>query len=183
MAMALFQLGGGLQQMVLNMQNMGFFQYLFPFLLSLAIIYGVLRYSLPEAIPKSAAGLIAIVISFFVMLYASWNAQIVTFLANISGYWLMAGTGILFLVILAGLFGIKPDKFYEGKAKWVLLLALVVIAFLIFFGAGAESLLRIPFFMTGSEFWTIIFFIIILAVVFVVLGSEEAAAPAVAPEK
>lgn len=165
---------GAFEQMIQNMQRMDFFQYLFPFLLTLAIVYGVLRWALKEQLPKSASALISIVIGFLVMLYGSWNTQIVSFLANISGYWLMVGSGLLFIVVMLGLVGIKAEEHIlkEDKAKWILIAVIVFIGALIFFGAGGESVVKIPSVATGSDFWTIIFFIVIIAVVFLFLSQE-----------
>ena len=102
----IFQIGigfGGFQQMIQNMVSLGFFQFLFPFLLALAIFYGLLRWALPDQLPNSATGLVSLILAFFVMLFASANPGIVEFFKDISGWALIAGTGILFLVILLGL--------------------------------------------------------------------------------
>ncbi|UCD07217.1 MAG: hypothetical protein JSW41_05330, partial [Candidatus Aenigmatarchaeota archaeon] len=119
MVVVLFQ-GGLLQQMLQNMQYMGFFLYLFPFLLALAIFYGVLSWSLGERLPKSARGLVSIIIAFFVMLYSSWNVWIVTFFAEYFGAGLVLACGILVVAILLGLAGYKIEDLFKGTySKWV----------------------------------------------------------------
>jgi hypothetical protein len=161
------------QTLIYNMRNMGFFQFLFPFLLALAIVYGVLTWSLGDRLPRSARGIVSIIVAFFVMLYSSWNSAIVYFFANISGYWLVIGSGILFILILLGLVGVKTeDILKDSKAKWALILAIVFIGILIFFGAGADALINMPDWSGTSEFWTIIFFVVILVVVVWWMGSE-----------
>lgn len=160
--------------LIQNMRTMGFFQFLFPFLLALAIVYGVLSWSLKDQLPKSARGIVSIIVAFFVMLYSSWNSAIVSFFANVSGYWLIIGSGILFIVILLGLVGLKPaDIISDNKAKWALVLAIVFIGILIFFGAGADALINMPDWSGTSEFWTIIFFVVILVIVVWWMGSGE----------
>jgi hypothetical protein len=176
MLSVLFQVGvglGGFQQMIQNMVSLGFFQFLFPFLLSLAIIYGVLNWGAGDKIGKSAAGLIALILSFFVMLFASANPGIVQFLQNISGAGLVAGTGILFLVILLGLLGVKTSDVFKTEGwKFVFVLIIIIAVLVIFFGAGAGAL--IPGITIPSDWWTILFFIVILAIVLWFLGGGKA---------
>ncbi len=169
--------------MIQNMQAMGFFQYVFPFLLSLAIIYGLLEYALGERIKsKSSLGLISLIISFFVMLYVSANPTIVGFLTNISGYWLVVGSGILFIILLLGLVGIKVEENFLGQkyGKYALILVVLAIAVVLFFGAGGQALVGVPSWAFSSEIWTVIFFVVILAIVMFMLGGGEAGAK---PEK
>ncbi|UCD06922.1 MAG: hypothetical protein JSW41_03745, partial [Candidatus Aenigmatarchaeota archaeon] len=64
----------------------------------------------------------------------------------------------------------------------VFILGIIIIAMLVFFGAGAGWLIPIPYWSTSSELWTVALFIIILALAMWWLGSEgkkeEAAPPA-----
>jgi drug/metabolite transporter (DMT)-like permease len=170
---------------VQNMMRLGFFQFLFPFLLSLAIIYGLMRWALPKQLPKSATGVIALIISFFIMLYSSWNYAVVQFFANISGAFLIVGSGILFVVILLALTGIKvgEEGIFKGRwAKWIMVLVIVFIGAVIFFGAGGGMLVQVPPGVATTDFWTIIFFIIILAIVVFWLGAEGEKAEAAGAE-
>ncbi|MEE9406179.1 MAG: hypothetical protein V3V26_02120 [Candidatus Aenigmarchaeota archaeon] len=164
------------ETIIQNMQTMGFFQYLFPFLLALAVLYGVMTMALKDKMPKNAIALVSLILSFFVMLFVSANPGIVGFLMNISGYWLVVGCGILFLIVLLGMFGIHAEDIWKGKenvwGKWVLILVVLVIAVVIFFGAGGEALVGVPSGVFSSELWTIVFFIVILALVMFVMGKE-----------
>jgi hypothetical protein len=171
---------GGFQQIITNMQQMGFFQFLFPFLLTLAILFGLLEWAFggekeKRKIPKSANALISLIISFFVMLWTVSNPGVVAFFANISGYWLVAGSGILFILILLALVGVKTEQHFLSSlwGKWALILTIIAIGVVIFFGAGGQSLIGVPYWMFSSELWTIVFFIIILAVVLFVVSSEK----------
>lgn len=173
----LFQISlgfGGFQQMIQNMTNLGFFQFLFPFLLALAIFYGILMWAFKEKMPRSAVGLISLILAFFVMLFASANPSLILFLQNISGTGLIVGTGILFLIILLGLTGFNISDLVGAKksaGERLLLLLIIAIVIVLFFGAGTSFLL--PSVSVGSDFWTIIFFVIIFAVVLWFLGREE----------
>ena len=183
----LFQVGGVFPNMLQNMENMGFFLYLFPFLLALAIFYGVLHWAMGERIPKSGIGLISIILSFFVMLYSSWNVGIVSFFANLGGAGLIVGSGILFAAILLGLMGFKISDLTGDvagkKFKWVFILGVLVIAIMIFFGAGGASFGLIPSWSNQGEFWTIVFFIVIVGLAVWWLGEDKNGAPSAGGEK
>ncbi|RLJ08479.1 MAG: hypothetical protein DRP12_00510 [Candidatus Aenigmatarchaeota archaeon] len=166
------------EQIIYNMEQMGFFRFLFPFLLTLGIIYGLLEWALggeKGRFPKSVNALISLIISFFVMLWASANPGIVSFLMNISGYWFIAGSGILFILILLALVGVKTEEYFLQSqwGKWAFILVIVAIGAAIFFGAGGSSLVRMPAAAYSSQLWTIVFFVVILALVLFILGSEK----------
>jgi len=176
---------GAFATLLQNMSRLGFFQFLFPFLLALAIVYGLLSWALKEQLPKSARGVIALIIAFFVMVYSSWNSMIVTFFAEMSGMWLVVATGLMFIVILLALVGFDIKTLTAGKtSKWVIVLLLVFIGIVIFFGAGGAWLVNIPGWTWSSDFWTVLFFIVILAIVIFWLGQEGGGgAPAAASAK
>ena len=187
MSVVLFQFG--LSNVVFSLERLGFFQLLFPFLLSLAVVYGVLMWAAKDRLGgKSPIALISIVISFFVMLYAATNPFIATFLTQMSGITLITGVGILFLLIVLGLLGINTDKISElGKKdqfNWVTALIVVVALFIalsVVFGVGGVTA---PGFLINNDIWTVIFFIIILAVAVKGLsgGEEKKSAAAGSPK-
>jgi hypothetical protein len=163
----LFQLGGaGLGQMVQNLQSMGVFLYILPFLLALAIFYGAISIAFKDKMQKSAMGLISIVLAFFVMLYSAWNPTIVMFLASLSGSGLLIASGVLFVIIVFSLIGFDFKTIFLGKegkgVNWISVLAVVFVFILIFFGAGAGNLLPLPSWSGSSELWTAIFFIAVI---------------------
>lgn len=164
MTAVLFQAGGAISQMLQNMQSMGFFLYLFPFLLALAITYGAMQFALGDRLEKSARGLISIIIGFFVMLYSSWNIWVVEFFANYFGSSIVIMTGILVVAIMLGLAGYKIEDLFKTRGKWVFVLGIILIAVMVFFGAGAGWLIPVPIWSTSSEIWTVALFIIILVI-------------------
>ncbi len=182
----LFQVGGVFPNLTQNLQNMGFFLYLFPFLLALAIFYGILYWVFCSGekakLPKSAVALISIILAFFVMLYSSWNVMIVQFLANLSGAGLIVGCGILFIAILLGLVGFNIEGLTgekAGRGRWVFIIGVIVIGILIFFGAGGDAFGLIPEWSNSGEFLTALFVIAIIGLAVWWLGSEDGgAAPA-----
>ncbi len=157
------------------MENMGFFQYLFPFLLAFAILYGVLKWVFKDKIEPRVVALISVVLSFFVMLYSAYNTWLYNFLANASGIWLGMATVLLFIVVLAALAGINLHDFLgEEKRSWLKYLIVLVIAYVVivsFLGTGMYGS-YLPFWLTSGDLWTVLLVIIILAIVFWFVGGE-----------
>ena len=152
--------------MISNLQELGIYLYLFPFLISLAFTYGILSYALKDQLEKTARGLISILVSFFVMLFSMWNPGIVEFFANIFGYMLILGTGFLAMVILLAFMGIKPsDVVKNEKAKWTFIATVAFIVLITFVAAVGSVLFGSAAYLQSSQFWTIILFIVIIAVV------------------
>lgn len=172
-------------QMVMNLQNMGFFQYLFPFLLAFAILYGVMKWVFKDKIEPRVVALISVVLSFFVMLYSAYNTWLYTLLAEASGIWLGMATVLLFIVVLAALAGINLHDLLGGeKRSWVKYLVVLVILYIVvvsFLGSGYLPFL--PYWVSGSDLWTVVLVIVILGIVFWFVGGkgEEGGAPK-APE-
>ncbi|MBN2101622.1 MAG: hypothetical protein JW716_01995 [Candidatus Aenigmarchaeota archaeon] len=159
------------QAIINNMQSMGFFQYLFPFLLALAILYGLFENvpGVKTKFPKPAKAMISIILAFFVMLYSSWNPMISTFFANMGGTFLVLASGILFILLLAGLIGFDPFKDLSEKNNWFKYGGILLIVFfliLVLMGSGAGWLIPIPYISMSSDFWTAVFVIAIIAIAF-----------------
>jgi hypothetical protein len=149
--------------LIINMQNLGMFQYLFPFLLALAIFYGILEWALKDRMKKGPVGLISIVLAFFVMLYANTNPMIVGFFANLGGMTLIVASGILVIAIFLGLAGFQLSKVFEkGYMMWFFVFVIILIGLIIFFGAGGGSFLNVPSFFINSDFTTVIIVIVII---------------------
>ncbi|MEM7815712.1 MAG: hypothetical protein QXN71_01180 [Candidatus Aenigmatarchaeota archaeon] len=159
-----------------SMQNLGLFQYLFPFLLALAVIYGTLSYALGDKLKKGPVGLISIILSFFVMLYASSEPMIVGFFASLGGTTLVVASGILVIAILLGLAGFRLHEVFSGTyMKWFLIFAIILIGIIVFFGAGGGWFINVPSFIVNSDFTTFIIVIIIIALAmwFMTQGEEK----------
>jgi hypothetical protein len=171
-------------QMVMNLQNMGFFQYLFPFLLAFAIMYGVLKWVFKDKIEPRVVALISVVLSFFVMLYSAYNTWLYTLLAEASGIWLGMATVLLFIVVLAALAGVNVhDLLGSEKRSWIKYLVVLVILYIViasFLGTGYMSFL--PPWLTGTDLWTVVLVVVILAIVFWFVGGEKSEAKVPAPE-
>jgi hypothetical protein len=181
---ALFQVGvgtgsGAWTTFLNELGNLGVFLYILPFLLALAVFYGILMFVFKDKMPKSAVGIISLVLAFFVMLYTSYNTMIVAFFANLGGSTLVISSGILVVAIFLGLMGFHIEGLTKGgMPKWVFILGIIAVALLVFFGAGAGSLIPLPAGAMSTQFQVAIFFIVILALAMWWLGGgkEEGAA-------
>jgi len=161
--------------MVMNMQNMGFFQYLFPFLLAFAILYGALQWVFKDGLGgQRVHALISVVLAFFVMLYSAYNTWLYLLLSEASGVWLGMATVLIFIVVLTALAGVNLHDVL-GKApsglKYVAVLVIIYIALVSMLGTGMYST-YLPYWLTGSDLWTVVLVIIILAIVFWFVGGE-----------
>ena len=160
--------------LVISMQNLGMFQYLFPFLLALAIFYGILEWAMKDRMKKGPVGLISIVLAFFVMLYANTNPMIVGFFANLGGTTLIVASGILVIAIFLGLAGFKLDEvFKKGYMKWFFVFVVILIGLIVFFGAGGGYFFNVPSFFISSDFTTVIIVIVIIALAMWFMTREE----------
>ena len=163
--------------MVQNLQNMGFFQFLFPFLLSFAILYGALKWVFKEGLGgQRVHALISVVLSFFVMLYSAYNEWLYWFLTEAAGVWLPMATVLLFIVVLAALAGVDIHKaFGEEKRTWVKYLVILVIIYVVLISfLNTSYLAYLPYWLTGSDLWTVVLVIVIIGIVFWFIGGGEA---------
>ena len=123
--------------------------------------------------PKPANSLIAMILSFFVMLFVSSNTGVVNFLINISGYWLIIASGILFFIILLGMVGFKiEDQIADMRyGNYIIVLAVVIIAglILILLASMGEEIGRwFPSmgFLSSDNFIVIIVLVVVMIALF-----------------
>jgi len=165
--------------LVMNMQSMGLFQFLFPFLLALAIFYGILEFALKDRVKKGPIGLISVVMAFFVMLFAASNPMIVGFFSMLGGTTLIVASGILVIMIFIGLAGFELKTIFgKGYMMWFFVFAIILIGLIVFFGAGGGYFFNVPSFFISSDFTTVIIVILIIAAAMYFMTHEgEKASP------
>jgi hypothetical protein len=167
-----------------NLNNLGFFQFLLPFLLTMAICYGILRYALHRILDKSAAALLSIVIAFFVMNYSGQvGIAIAMFFTQIFGSGIIVLTGIILIAMFLAMVGINVTEVFDWSSNkekaghiWITLLILAFIGFLVFLGAGGAAFLNLPqaaLGLPGQDVWAIIFVLIVIALAMWFLMSQE----------
>lgn len=166
-----------------TLNQLGFFNFLFPFLLALAISFGALEFALgggtdkaKRVLPKSATALISIIIAFFVMNYTGGiGSSVVIFFSKLFGQGMIVAVVILMIAILLGLFGIRPSDLQEKKKPTNFFIAIVGIIVLIGFAifAGAGSSFGFANFNLDQNFWSVIIFVAILGFVMWSLTKES----------
>ena len=160
-----------------NLNQIGVFQFLLPFLLILAIVYGVLRFAVKDIFPKSITGLISIVIAFFAMNYSgATGVGIASFFTSLFGVGSIVLAGILVVIILLGIIGFKIGDVAGGKHKgvaWIFILAIILIGLVVFSGAVDTGIVPGFSLYLGSDFWTLIIFVIVLVAAFWALSKED----------
>lgn len=165
-----------IDQLLSNLERLGFFQFILPFLLALAIFYGALTFALEKQLPKSARGLVSLILAFFVMLFASANPEIVGFLKNLSGGGVIIASGIIMFVVFLAFFGKQPGDILRkdhniGGVGWGIVFALILIAFGLFSGSMGAVLTFIP--GLSSDMVTILIFLLILGLAMWWLSKDE----------
>lgn len=151
---------GSIADVLLQWEHLGFFDFVLPFLLIFAVVYGILTYMKLFGENKGIQIIVALVLGLL-----SIRAQFFTaFLAEITPRLGVGLTILLAILILIGLF--VPDD-HQATIGWVLIGVAVIIIVVIlsqlynifnFFGGG--------FGYSASE---ILAFVIMLAVVIVVI--------------
>ncbi len=117
-----------------------FFVYLFPWMLTLAIVYGILEhYKMPQS--QSARAVISLVAAFLVLPLAP---SLSGFLTGLVGGLLVVGVGILTALIFVELLGYKVGKgeniFEKHPVGFGIIM--ILIAIMVFVGAGGLELLN-----------------------------------------
>ena len=133
-----------------------FFVYLFPWMLTLAIVYGILEhYKIPKS--ESARAVISLVAAFLVLPLAP---SLAGFLTGMVKGLLVVGVGILIMIIFVELLGYKVGKgesIFE-KHPVGFGIVMILIAVLVFVGAGGMELLDLQVTL-GSDILAVLFFL------------------------
>ena len=118
--------------LVANLNSLGFFGFLLPFIFSFAVIYGLLmkaKYFEDQKI----VGVLSLVISFFVIGYG--GTVLANFFVNLFGLAVVIIAGILVIVLFVAMVGGDISKVASGKAFMAVIVGIGLIVF--FVAAGA----------------------------------------------
>ncbi len=168
-------------QLVADLSRMGFYEFLLPWLLTFAIVYGLLyKAELFGDVNKKVSGILAIVIAFFVTAY-SGPAMADYFTTLFAGSaTLMAA--ILVVVMLAALVGFKIN--WEGNKKNVkygTLIALIVMGVVLFLIAMGTSWMQWNIWSNTYVTGAFIVLLILAAVAFIMSDDEDKKSATKAP--
>jgi len=162
----LFLQGLGFQNVIFQLENLGFYDFILPFLLAFAIIFGVLNYINIFKDQRGLQALVALVIGFAATRFPIYS----DFLAIISP---KLGIGLTILLILVILMGLFIPEGAQAIMGWIMIGVAVVIALVIFgqtysaFGGFYGGYLN-----TDLIGWIIIIGLLIGVIVAVVVGNS-----------
>jgi len=176
-----------------SLANLGFPEILL-WLLTFAVIYGVLSHAGEKGMPKSQASraIIGIVAGFFVLFAAPTN--LISVLTQMSSGLILVVVGLLVLVVFLEVAGVKVGKeiyikdpktgettshtkpvgMFEKYGK-ELGIVLIIITILMFAGAGGLQLLGFENFQfTQQGSMSIIFFVVIILAIIWMINEQTA---------
>ena len=154
-----------------NLQSMGFYDFVFPWLLFLVLL-DVLLIKAPfwGEYPKKnqASVILAAIISFFIINAPFAGMSVGLYLTRLFGTAAIYLAGILVIVLFLGFCGYDCGSLFGGRSH-VTLIILALLAIMIFYSVGAPAI------GLSDELWTLIFVIAILggAVMFLGEGGKK----------
>ncbi len=133
-----------LQIMIGNLRQLGFFDFILPWVFAFAITWGSIKMAGLFNNQDAVAGIISLVVAFFVTNYTPYG-YIGMFFTKLFGESSMVMGGILIGVLLLGLIGVKASDIFEpikgeGIGKWLkfffYLLIIILAIYLFMFAMG-----------------------------------------------
>lgn len=141
--------------LVCNLQQLGFFGFLLPWIFMFAVVFGLLAKSKILGEDKRIAAVIALVAAFFVVGYG--GPTLANFFVNLWGIGAIVLAGILVTVLFVAMAGGDITKIFEHKGAMAIVIAIGIVVFVLAAGAlGA--------FAVGSDAFAIILIIVIMAI-------------------
>ncbi len=116
--------------MLRTLESLGFVDFVLPWLLFLAVFYGVLQGKKTISEESSVNGVIAIVAAFLVAFIARGFLY-----TRIFGTMGVVAAGLLIVLVFLAMFGLKPEELF-GEHKTALAVTLGAIVLFIFISAG-----------------------------------------------
>lgn len=149
--------------LVANLNGLGFFGFLLPWIFTFAITYGLLTKAKFFENAK-ITGVLSLVLAFFVVGFGGpWLAG---FFVNLFGYAAVIIAGILVIVLFVTMSGGSVSKIFDNKGIAVILAAIGIVVFFIAVG-GASVII-------SDSVVGIIFIIIVMAVaIYFITGSAK----------
>jgi hypothetical protein len=118
--------------LVTNLQQLGFFGFLLPWLFMFVVVFGLLVKTKLLGEDKRLAAVLALVVAFFVVGFG--GPFLANFFVNLWGVAAMAIAAVLVIVLFVGMAGGDITKLFENKAAIALVAAIGII--IVFIAAG-----------------------------------------------
>ena len=139
--------------LVTNLEAMGFFGFLLPFLFILAISFGLLLKSKVVGEDKKIIGAISLVLAFFIVGFG--GPALGLFFTTLFGFGTVARAGLLVMILYLAMTGGVVSKMLSGKE---VMYALIGIGLIIFFvAAGSAFGIKVT-----DTSWSIVIVIVIM---------------------
>ena len=148
--------------LVANLNGMGFFGFLLPFIFIFAVTYGLLLKS-KYFEDQKIVGVISLVFAFFVIGFG--GPGLANFFVNLFGFATMIIAGLLVIVLFLAMSGADVSKVLSGKSAMAVLVGIGVIIFVVALGALGVN--------ASDSVVGIIFVIIVLAVAIMFVTGKE----------
>jgi len=166
------------EQMVALLNNLGFYQFILPWLFIFAIVFGLLRASnLFGSVNQRVSAIVALVVAFFATAYAG-PAMASFFIGIFSGASLIIA-GILVILLFVFMLGYKsPADEFKNKGIMVIMIVIGIVLFIA--ATGAASGIGLTLLMSYDMIAIILVIIVLLAAVWLIVkepGKEKEAAP------
>ncbi len=126
-----------------NMNRLGFFEFLMPWILFLAIIFAILKKSEVFGEEISVNAVIAAVVSFFIINYTPVGMTLGTFFTTLFGLAAVIIAGLLVGILFIGMAGIKPEELLGKANKTAIAVLLGFLALIAFISVGGMSFFNI----------------------------------------
>ena len=155
-----------------NMNRLGFFEFLLPWILFLAIIFAILKKSEVFGEEISVNAVIAAVVSFFIINYAPAGIAMTlgTFFTTLFGIAAVIIAGLLVGILFLGMAGIKPEELLGKANKTAIAVLLGFLALIAFISVGGMS-----FFNIDSDLVITLFMLLLMlfAIMFIANGGSD----------
>ncbi len=172
-----------LQALIGNLQALGFYDFILPWLFAFAVTWGAIKMSGLFGNKDSVAGIVSLVVAFFVTNYTPYG-YIGKFFTQFFGESVIALATILVALLFLGLIGVKPedilkplenidDKNLKKLAPFLKFgfyaLFILLAVFLFTRAAGIHLTFRLPHIYISQDVLAVLFalVIIIVAVVYI----------------
>lgn len=150
-----------------DLESMGFFSFVLPWLLFLIILQTVLKNTNLLGLDTKKSTIVAAILSFFVVNFVPAGMDFGVYLTKIFGTASMYIAGLLVLILFFGMGGYKLDQVPGGKNTYMLVLFLIAVLVL-------NGVAGLPFLgaLSASDM-TLLFMLALIVGVVWVLGSEN----------
>jgi hypothetical protein len=161
-------------QLITLLNNLGFYQFVLPWLFVFAIVFGLLSVSkLFGEGNKKIPAVIALVIAFFATAYGG-AAMAAFFIGIFSGATIVIAV-ILVILLFIFMFGFNKDIFSAGKNRpIIIMIVMVVIGIILFLAAtGAAGGIGLSLVLSPDMIALILVLIVILAAVWLIVKGDN----------